>query len=141
MLDIYSKILKTWIQSIKYNYYISWMSEDPSEDLLSECYICFEPCSRKTNCNCRTHVHKKCIQDYILTSGAGHCNVCLYKFKTPTLIPYTYCHNYSFNLFKCIVIYIICGIIGQIIYFLYCPVSLKIFYHLLQNLDFAKDYR
>lgn len=93
------------------------MKEDPLEELLTECYICFEPCSRRSKCSCQTYVHQKCIQDYILTSGSDHCNVCLYTFKESNKLQCTYYRNYGFSLIKCLVVYIISGLIGQILYY------------------------
>ena len=103
------------------------MSEDPFEELVPECYICFEPCTRQAKCNCQTYVHKKCIQNYILKSGIDHCNVCLYTFKkTRTIERCTYYNNYLYSLFKCIVIYILSGILGQIIFCIASKKSIEI---------------
>ena len=95
------------------------MSEDPFEELVPECYICFEPCSRKSKCKCQTYVHKKCIENYLLTTGSEHCQVCLYKFKQSKT--FALCSNadqYFLYLFKCIVVYILSGILGQLIFYL-----------------------
>lgn len=93
------------------------MKEDPLEELLSECYICFEPCSQQSKCNCKTYVHKKCLEYFIRKSGSDHCNVCLYKFKKPKKLQCTYYRSFGVSLFKCFVIYIVAGFIGQIIYY------------------------
>jgi len=42
----------------------------------SECYICMELCSTNSPCECKSHVHPKCLVKFIETSGNTHCTIC-----------------------------------------------------------------
>ena len=57
------------------------------------------------------------LEDYLIKSGSDHCNVCLYKFPEPKKLQCTYYRSFGVSLFKCFVIYIVAGFIGQIIYY------------------------
>lgn len=51
--------------------------------LKSECYICLEPCSAKSPCDCASCVHPKCLIQFLETSGNTHCTICNGQYPVP----------------------------------------------------------
>ena len=79
------------------------------EDSISEkvCYICFEPCSTRSNCKCQDiYVHKECLIRYIKFSHKKTCSICLEEYNdidiknkityNPTRLCYIYIVSYVF---------------------------------------------
>lgn len=84
--------------------------EDPFYELKDECYICFAPCQHKSPCKCERYVHEKCLMDWRQHSGSDHCTECLEKYTLKKRTVYCY------YLFYLILIYVIGGLLGQVVY-------------------------
>ena len=93
------------------------MSEDPYAELVNECYICFDPCSKQSPCNCNTFVHPKCLQKYIKHSGSTSCEICLatYPEKKKCCQDFFAHRSLTFVIITFFAFYTITGITGQLI--------------------------
>lgn len=94
--------------------------EDPPknfEQMSDECYICLEPCKRKSQCKCNTFVHKKCMQNYLKVGQIDQCKVCLHKYDKKD---HNHCRVPFFKIARffiiIITVYIAAGCIGELIY-------------------------
>ena len=86
--------------------------EGTFEELVEECYICMMPCETKSPCKCQTVVHPACLEEYRTKSGHDECTICLGKY--PQIVPSSPL-KYIATLFFYIILYLVCGILGQLV--------------------------
>lgn len=46
------------------------------ELMVDECYICQEACEEKSPCECKAHVHAKCLENFCSISNNNSCTIC-----------------------------------------------------------------
>ena len=98
-----------------------YLEDSISNTICTICYICFEPCSKKSNCKCQDlYVHDACLIKYIKFSHKKTCSICLEEYQDieiknivkqkPTRLCYMYIGSYIFCilylLVGCVLLYI-----------------------------------
>ena len=53
---------------------------------MNECYICTSITDEMSPCECKAHVHKKCLQTWIEKSGYTKCSICKTELEGMVII-------------------------------------------------------
>lgn len=92
------------------------------EKLDTECYICFEPCKTKSPCECKTYVHRKCLDTFLSHTDHSNCTIC----RRPLIRPLNRWKPAFCILGAVICSYFLMGFIGQILFDWWADTSVRI---------------
>lgn len=95
---------------------------DINNNILHECYVCYENCDEISQCDCiDLYIHKKCLTDTIIKLNNINCTICKKQYNNiVTKTTYYYkISNYGYVLLSNITVSFIFTIIGVMQIYIY----------------------